>query len=480
MASAKASRPKPVGPVGLILFAASVLAVPFPVNAQTFVERFERIKAEASQRELYALLWDLPKGGDLHNHLGGTGSPATWFDVASDPERNGGQLYYTRTRIENCGACPENLLMFHMLRADQLGELGECCRREYRALGELSVSEKAQWLSSFKIDRPGEGRNEFFERIWSRNGAMTSETAVLEEILVNNMKRFAAEKVRYVEWQSGVLGKTHLGRPLSPDDFASRLRARLEREDAIATGVVVRFQANVLRFHRDAEQMVERSYAFVVDNRTDWVGINLVGREDNDKGYPLRFLETFRRLRRRFHGVELSIHGGEVDEPNRHVRDTLLLGASRIGHAVNLITDPDTLLLMRTGSFLIENSLVSNHLLEYSDPKQHPFVEYLRLGIPVALATDDRGMWESNMTDEYMRAVVDFNLSWDEIQTITRDSLKHAFLDEPIKRRLLDDLNRELAAFAVTYSGDDWRERLENVRPQVSGYAETHFFAKEQ
>jgi adenosine deaminase CECR1 len=36
--------------------------------------------------------------------------------------------------------------------------------------------------------------------------------------------------------------------------------------------------------------------------------------------------------------VRLSIHAGEVDEPNDHVRDTLLLGADRIGHGVNLIT----------------------------------------------------------------------------------------------------------------------------------------------
>jgi NAD binding domain of 6-phosphogluconate dehydrogenase len=33
-----------------------------------------------------------------------------------------------------------------------------------------------------------------------------------------------------------------------------------------------------------------------VDRHRDlWVGINMAGREDNDKGYPLRFLDTFRR-----------------------------------------------------------------------------------------------------------------------------------------------------------------------------------------
>ncbi|MFQ5790889.1 MAG: hypothetical protein ACE5JI_10485 [Acidobacteriota bacterium] len=105
-----------------------------------------------------------------------------------------------------------------------------------------------------------------------------------------------------------------------------------------------------------------------------WVGVNLVGREDNDKGYPLRFLDTFRKMRRRYSGIGLAIHGGEVDEPNRHVRDTLLLGATRIGHSVNLITDPDTLLLMRGGRYLVEVSLVSNQLLGYTpNLDEHPF-----------------------------------------------------------------------------------------------------------
>jgi adenosine deaminase CECR1 len=95
-----------------------------------------------------------------------------------------------------------------------------------------------------------------------------------------------------------------------------------------------------------------------------------------------------------------------VDEPNSHVRDTLLLGADRIGHGVNLITDPDTMRLMRHGPYLVEINLVSNLLLEYvSDYSEHPFPEYLRTGIPVALSTDDRGMWDSNLTDEFFVAV---------------------------------------------------------------------------
>jgi len=70
-----------------------------------------------------------------------------------------------------------------------------------------------------------------------------------------------------------------------------------------------------------------------------------------------------------------SIHAGEMDGPDRHVRDTLLLGASRIGHGVNLIKDPETLLLMQqTRRVLVEVNLISNRLLGYvPDLSAHPF-----------------------------------------------------------------------------------------------------------
>jgi adenosine deaminase CECR1 len=67
------------------------------------------------------------------------------------------------------------------------------------------------------------------------------------------------------------------------------------------------------------------------------------------------------------------------------VRDTLLLGADRIGHGVNLITDADTMRLMRHGPYLVEINLVSNLLLQYvSDYDEHPVPGVPAHGHPVA------------------------------------------------------------------------------------------------
>lgn len=441
--------------------------------AEDFSARFETIKKEASRVELYRILYAVPKGGDLHNHLGGAAFDDILWQLATDESVNGSQTFRTRVRINECSeACATPLSYFHTISEPAWDAMSPCCREEYEPLEELSEAQRNDWLSSTRIDRAGEGRNEFFEAIWPRVDDVLTQATILAELAVENMERFGDEGLRYVEFQLSPWNRRHGERPLTDDEFHEILRARLAKPDALATGVTVRFQTNVLRFADNAEELVEKSYAFVDRHRDYWVSVNLVGREDNDKGYPLRFLDTFRKMRRSYPAIGLAIHGGEVDEPNEHVRDTLLLGADRIGHGTNLITDPDTLLLMRTGKFAVEVSLVSNHLLQYFENIElHPFPEYLRLGIPVSLATDDRGMWDSNMTDEYFLAVTSFNLSWDEVVHIGRTSLEFAFLPRREKRRLLEEYERDVAAFEARYGRGDWRELASGVPARTSGYA---------
>jgi adenosine deaminase CECR1 len=262
----------------------------------------------------------------------------------------------------------------------------------------------------------------------------------------------------YLETQNELDGYSKAdGSTFTRDETAEIFRTFLSSKEAKATGVEVRFQADLLRFAPNAEDRLKDLYAIVDGYRDLFVGVNMVGREDNDKGYPLRFLSTLRELRHKYPDINLSIHAGEVDEPNFHIKDTLLLGAKRIGHGVNLITDPETMVLMRNGPYMVEINLISNLLLEYvSDYSQHPFPEYLRIGVPVALSTDDRGMWDSNMTDEYFTAVREFNLSWEEMVQLGRNSLKFSFLDEATKARLLADYEKRVTAFAQNYQRKGW------------------------
>jgi len=449
------------------------LVAGWALAADDFGRRFEEIKRAATPAQLYAFLYEMPKGGDLHSHLSGSVLADWWLAAGTDPQRNGGDRFYTRRLRSECPRDTAEPPLFQTIRRHTWLLLPECQRGEYVPLDQLNPAEREEWLSSLRLDRPGEGRREFFEVIWDRIGELDSNPHVVADILLRNLKAFGAEGLRYLETSFSARNLSdNDGRPIPDDAAVNFFRERLASPEARATGVTVRFLRTPLRYAPAAEKDLEAAYAFVDRYRDLWVGINLAGLEERPGGEPLRFLDTFRRLRRTYSGIHLSLHAGEMDRPDRHVRDSLLLGAERIGHGINLLDDPDTLLLLRGGRQLVEIQLVSNRLLEYRpDLREHPFPEYLRTGVPVCLNTDDRGAWDSNLTDEYYTAVTLFNLSWAEIVQLGRDSLRFAFADPGTKARLLAGYEQALAAFEAKYLPEGSLRKLEKKRPEVSGYA---------
>jgi adenosine deaminase CECR1 len=453
--------------IGLLLILLAAIG-----NSPAAERWFEELKATATPTQLYTFLYALPKGGDLHNHLGGA-ARSEWLWAAALAQQEKGYTYYTKVRIENCvgygtdefGSNPY-LLLFKNLQASDYEKLDTCQKSEYKRLQDLNEPERAAWLSSLRLDAPHEGRNEFFEAQWRRIDALLENPYLVCEILYRNMDAFGKEGLAYLETQAELDGLRKAdGSGFTPAEVATIFRQELASPRAKATGVEVRFQYALVRFGPNAEQRLRDLYAFVDQYRDLYVGVNMVGREDNAKGYPLRFLPVLRELRKRYPDINLSIHAGEMDEPDFHVRDTLLLGAKRIGHGVNLISDPETMVLMRNGPYMVEINLISNLVLEYvADFSQHPFPEYLRVGIPVALSTDDRGMWDSNLTDEYFVAVHEFNLSWEELVQLGRNSLKFSFVDEPTRQRLLAAYEKRVQTFAQQFQKARWSS-LHDVKP---------------
>jgi adenosine deaminase CECR1 len=459
------------------LLTAFVLAASSPIlpvsAAEAFDARFEAMKTNLSKADLFRLLYAVPKAADLHHHAGGCWRMEDLYRVATDKAVVGDARFYTRIKAGTCAGDTNAWRKFTTISALQWNALGECARGEYAALDSLDAATAREWMDSLRLDRAGEGRDEFFEQIWPRLGAVGRNPKVFAEMLVETLRRYGAEGVRYIEAQAiPDLFDAPDGTVLDPEEGNRIVVARLAKPDAVATGVTVRFQFVVLRFTPTAVARVEQAYDWVTRHRDLWVGINMAGREDNDKGHPRRFLDVYRRMRLKHPGVGLAIHAGEVDEPNSHMRDTLLLGATRLGHGNNVLTDDDLVLHLRHGVAFVEINLVSNLVLEYVDDyRQHHFAEMLRLGIPCGLSTDDSGMWDSGMTDEYMTAVTEFNLTWEELVRCGRNSLRWSFLDAKTKERLLAEYDRDVAAFEKAWSGDDWKARLAAVKPAAYGFA---------
>jgi adenosine deaminase CECR1 len=302
--------------------AAALLAVS-ALAASDFDGRFEEIRRTASPQEMYAFFWDMPKGGDIHHHLSLSFRPEEVYQTASN--------FYTRVKLTACPGGSEDSappLRYRMVSPANYALLSACEQGDYVQIGKLDGEQKAAWASSLIIDRAYEGRNEFFEVIVNRVTDVARNPEVMLQLLTRLLQRYARENILYLETQY-----------LAPsDEVAAKFRSRLAEPDLASLPTKVRFQAVIVRFRPDAEQLLERAYAFVDRNRDLWVGVNMAGREDNTKGNALRFLPVFRKLRRTYSGIHLSIHGGEVDAPGPEVRNTLLLGAERIGHGFNLIT----------------------------------------------------------------------------------------------------------------------------------------------
>jgi len=437
---------------------------------------------------MYTFLYALPKGGDLHHHLGGATDPAKWFQFATNREINGNQRFFTRFQILNCentyadqvpGTLKNdywNYGYWICLRESAWDRLPSCVKREFKPLEMLDEKEYESWSSSFVLDQPGEGRKEFFENIVPRLRHLLNDPFLMSEIVVNSMKRFGAEGVRYLEPQIGGISNfvDKAGNRYTPDEVYRIFKRRLEQPDALQTDVTVRFQLMVQRFWPRAEEAVRKAFALVDSHRDLWRGVNMVGREDNEKEHAKQFTSVYDQMLRRYTGIGISIHAGEQDEPSEHVFDTLRLGATRIGHGVNLINDSRTMQLMRNGRFLVEINLISNQLLEYvPDLSEHPFPVYLRQGIPCCLNTDDSGMWQSNMTDEYFVAVSNFDLNWEEIVQLGQNSLKFSFASRKDKSRLLQEYQQDIKAFEKRFQ-NNWRKELTTIRPMITEYGKRY------
>ena len=452
---------------------------------------FDDVKAHATPDELYRLLFALPKGGDLHHHGAGCVPMDYVVDYYTNPARNRGQKFYLRTAVApgfdapapgSTAAAPAPALtpdvLFHVVRESTWKTFPPALRAQWKLVTALTATEKAAWLSGLKLDQPGEGRDEFFEKIWWRLGPIFNDSELGPELLVENLKAYGREGVRYLEVQVNPwLSTDRDGHPVSADDYYRIYQTRLAQPDARATGVTVRFQVVVVRFQPQAEENIRRAFAFIDAHRDLFVGLNLAGREDNGRGQAARFTAVFREQQRKFPRIPLAIHAGEADEANTNIRDTLLLGADRIGHGVNLLKDPATYLLLRNNDrYLVEINLISNRLLGYvADPLDHPFPVLLRTGVPVCLNTDDRGIWDSTFTDEYFTAVTNYNLSWAELVSLARNSLVHAFLDDAAKAGLLADYERALAAYTARYLTADWHTAAADIAPLVSNYGKATF-----
>jgi adenosine deaminase len=176
----------------------------------------------------------------------------------------------------------------------------------------------------------------------------------------------------------------------------------------------------------------------ILTAKSDIVGIDLAG---DELRFPAKlFKEHF--LRAREHGLQVTVHAGEADGPQSIWDAIQLLGASRIGHGVSAIQDPQLLAYMSQHKIGIETCLLSNYQTgAWTDIPTHPVRTFLSHGIEVCLNTDDPGVSNNTLQSEYALAESKLKLNAGEITTLKLNALSQSFLSKAKKNAIKSRFN---------------------------------------
>jgi adenosine deaminase len=184
------------------------------------------------------------------------------------------------------------------------------------------------------------------------------------------------------------------------------------------------------------------------------VGIDLLGNETSTPALETgqaEYATILRAVREGKSSLHRTMHAGELGDP-RDPRDAMLLSAERLGHGVQLIEDPVALEYAATRKIAVEVNLVSNIRLQAIDSlKHHPYLKYLRLGIPVSLSTDDEGILDTEINKECQVAIAETDVTYFELRQMAFNSIETSFADEATKERLLGKLKESFSRFEKTF-----------------------------
>ena len=190
------------------------------------------------------------------------------------------------------------------------------------------------------------------------------------------------------------------------------------------------------------------------------VGVNIVSQENGEvsmRDYGLH-MKMFRFLNKRFPGVKLSLHAGELvlgmvppEGLRSHIREAVeVAGARRIGHGVDIAHEADALGLldkMREEAVAIEINLTSNAFILGVKAEDHPVQLYRKYKVPFVISTDDAGISRNNLSGEYALFMSRYKPGYAELKETVYNSIRYSFLSEREKTSELRGLQKRFAEF---------------------------------
>jgi adenosine deaminase len=391
----------------------------------------DRLRASGDIR---AFCKDLPKGGMLHVHAGGTRDRSTIRGLLEklDPVFPAAAL----ARDLSTSDADE------MLYPDEIDGLTAIARaQEAPRWHELSEDQRRRAFELFFLPR-GTHR---FERFAGTFAVLSTvfrphREAVDAATYPPFFERAKSHHVRFVE-----LSRSRVSRDV--DAWAERIRADY--------GVEVRIQAAFLRDAPLDENRRAIAALLATAPSRAVTAINIMGDEARHpalESAQTLYAPALAASQRGTTALRRTMHAGEHGDP-RNPRDALIMGAERLGHAVRLRDDPVTLERARLDRVPVEANLLSNvRLRAVASVREHPFLFYLRLGLPVSFSTDDEGLFESTVDDECVLAITETSITYDELRRTSFAAVETAFVDEATRLELRARVASDFEGFEARWA----------------------------
>lgn len=172
---------------------------------------------------------------------------------------------------------------------------------------------------------------------------------------------------------------------------------------------------------------------FVIQNKDTFIGIDLA---DNEVGFESTpFASCFDRAARA--GLGITIHSGEANVPEapRYIMDAIeKLGATRIGHGVQITKDPKVVDYVREKKIILELCPTSNHLTQaVPEFSKHPFKSLHEEGVLVSLNTDDPTIFNTDLNKECEIVVKNLGVSEQQLKKVFQNAFEKSFI--PLEKR---------------------------------------------
>ncbi len=178
------------------------------------------------------------------------------------------------------------------------------------------------------------------------------------------------------------------------------------------------------------------------------VGFDLAGDEAGNP--PKKHLSAFQFIRSK--NFNITLHAGEAFGVESIWQAVQICGSHRIGHGVRLVED-----MMIDGSKIIEMGSLANYILDRRIPmemclssnvgtgavasfSEHPFPILYRNRFRVFLCVDNRLMSDTTLTKEMEIAVEYYNLTIRDLEKITINAMKSAFLHHQERLEIIYDV----------------------------------------